>query len=158
MKKILLIFCTVLILLFDTKGQNPPYQAGEKIQYLIHYGVINAGISTLELKKDTFAGKQVLHYTFLAQTTGLADALYKIRDIYESYIEPESQLPVKSIRNIQEGNTEDIMLCFLIIRPDPIPPFSTATLQENISLKREFMISFPVSYISGKKFCQRTLC
>ncbi len=33
----------------------------------------------------------------------MADALFKVKDIYESYIEPETELPVFSIRNIQEG-------------------------------------------------------
>jgi hypothetical protein len=103
MVKYLLIIAGVIVFSANSRGQNPPYQAGEKMQYLIHYGVINAGIATLELKKDTFAARQVLHYTFLAQTTGLADALFKIRDVYESYINPETELPVKSIRNIQEG-------------------------------------------------------
>ena len=37
------------------------------------------------------------------QTTGLADALYHVRDTYESYINPETDLPVFSIRNILEG-------------------------------------------------------
>lgn len=103
MVKYLLILILILIFPVNSYGQNPPYQAGERMEYLIHYGVINAGLVTLELKKDTFGRKQVLHYKFLAQSTGLADALFKIRDIYESYINPETQLPVKSIRNIQEG-------------------------------------------------------
>jgi hypothetical protein len=84
-------------------GQDVVYQAGEKVEYIVHYGLINGGIASLELTNDTFAGKQVLHSVFVARTTGMADALFKIKDIYESYINPETQLPVKSIRNIQEG-------------------------------------------------------
>jgi len=37
------------------------------------------------------------------KTTGIADALYKVRDTYESYIDPSTDLPVKAIRNISEG-------------------------------------------------------
>ena len=33
----------------------------------------------------------------------MADAIFKIIDIYESYMDPETELPVKSIRNISEG-------------------------------------------------------
>jgi hypothetical protein len=36
-------------------------------------------------------------------TTGLADAIFRVKDIYESYFEAESGLPLFSIRNIQEG-------------------------------------------------------
>jgi hypothetical protein len=84
-------------------GQPSPYKTGEKVTYIVHYGPINGGIASLELKKDTFAGKEVIRSYFLAQTTGVADALYKIKDVYESYMDPVSELPVKSVRNIQEG-------------------------------------------------------
>ncbi|MGD0342415.1 MAG: DUF3108 domain-containing protein [Bacteroidales bacterium] len=103
MKKFLLILNISFILLCRLNGQTSTYQAGEKVHYLIHYGLVNAGIASLELQKDTFAGKEVLHSVFSAKTTGLADALFKVRDIYESYINPETQLPVKSIRNVTEG-------------------------------------------------------
>ena len=103
MKKFLLVLSGFLVLLCNASGQNPAYQAGEKVQYLIHYGVINAGIASLELQKDTFASKEVLHSVFIAKTTGIIDALYKVKDIYESYIDSETQLPLKSIRNVAEG-------------------------------------------------------
>jgi hypothetical protein len=103
MKRLLVIINTILFLFFNAQGQNIAYQVGEKTQYIIHYGLINGGIATLELRKDTFAGKELLHSVFLAKTTGIADAFFKVRDVYESYIDPETQLPLKSIRNIQEG-------------------------------------------------------
>ncbi len=43
-----------------------------------------------------------------ARTTGMADALFRVRDIYEVYINPETELPVKSIRNISEGQIQEI--------------------------------------------------
>jgi hypothetical protein len=39
----------------------------------------------------------------IGKTTGITDAIYRVLDIYESYIDPETRLPVKSIRNIKEG-------------------------------------------------------
>jgi hypothetical protein len=86
-----------------TMAQKDPYQAGEKVSYVIHYGLINGGVASLELKRDSFAGIEVLHAVFVARTTGLADALFKVKDSYESYINPETELPVKSIRDISEG-------------------------------------------------------
>jgi hypothetical protein len=103
MKNILLILGGIFVLSCNVHGQNPPYQPGEKVQYIVHYGLINGGIATLQLQKDTLGGTEVLHSEFIAQTTGIADALFKVRDIYECYIDPETQLPVKSIRNISEG-------------------------------------------------------
>ncbi len=40
----------------------------------------------------------------LPRATGLADVIYKIRDMYGGYFDPESLLPLKSIRDISEGN------------------------------------------------------
>ncbi|HKK42960.1 MAG TPA: DUF3108 domain-containing protein, partial [Bacteroidales bacterium] len=48
-------------------------------------------------------GKEVWHSVLSAHTTGIVDALYKVLDTYESYIDPETELPVKAIRNIREG-------------------------------------------------------
>lgn len=103
MNKQLLIFPVLILLSAFTNGQNGPYRVGEKVSYIIHYGLINGGIASLELKKDTFAGKEVLHSVFFAETTGIADVLFKVRDIFECYINPETELPVKSIRNVSEG-------------------------------------------------------
>jgi hypothetical protein len=103
MNKLLIIFPVIIILTTFTRGQNGPYQAGEKVSYIIHYGLINGGIASLELKNDSFAGQELLHSVLAARTTGLADALFKVRDSFESYINPEDGLPVKSIRDVSEG-------------------------------------------------------
>lgn len=84
-------------------GQTSSYQPGEKVDYSIHYGAIQAGIATLELKTDTFKGTDVWHSIFIGRTTGVAEALFRVKDIYESYIDPATELPVFTIRNIQEG-------------------------------------------------------
>ena len=103
MKKPLLILYIIFILLGRINGQFTTYKAGEKVQYLVHYGLINGGLASLQLQKDTFAGKEVLHSVFVGETTGIADVLFRVKDIYESYISPENQLPVKSVRNVTEG-------------------------------------------------------
>jgi hypothetical protein len=97
---------TIILLLlvpFFSIGQEAAYLPGEKVDYAIHYGVVQGGIASLELKPDSLNGKEVLHSVFIGKTTGMADAIFRVKDIYESYIEPESELPVLSIRNIQEG-------------------------------------------------------
>ena len=103
MKNVLLIITGLVLMSGLIKAQQAPYAAGEKASYTLHYGIINGGIATLELRKDTFAGLDVLHSSFLVQTTGMADALYKVKDVFESYINPKTELPLKSVRNIREG-------------------------------------------------------
>jgi hypothetical protein len=100
------LFKTIFLLLFPpffSMGQESAYLPGEKVDYAIHYGVVQGGIASLELKSDTLNGKEVWHSVFIGKTTGMADAIFRVKDIYESYFEPESELPVLSIRNIQEG-------------------------------------------------------
>jgi len=80
-----------------------PYMPGERVTYQVRYGPVSSGQATLEIKEGFYMGIPVWHAVFTGQTTGLADVLYKVRDTYESYIDPSTDLPVFSIRNIQEG-------------------------------------------------------
>ena len=99
----------VTVLIFITAAlkwsaaQQQPYLPGEKVSYQIRYGIVGSGIATLELKEGYYQGEKIWHAVISGQTTGIADALYKVRDTYESYIDPKSDLPVFSVRNIQEG-------------------------------------------------------
>ncbi len=98
---------TVLMIMTVMPGWLPaqiqPYMPGEKVSYQIRYGIVGSGLATLEIKEGYYLGEPIWHAVVNGQTTGLADALYKVRDTYESYIDPESDLPVFSIRNIHEG-------------------------------------------------------
>lgn len=101
-------FMIALLVSFFVAGgpasaQKQPYGPGEKISYQIRYGPVTSGHATLEIREAYYKGKPVWHAVISGQTSGVADALYKVRDIYESYINPESDLPVFSIRNIREG-------------------------------------------------------
>lgn len=102
-KNIYTIFLLILISESFLVAQAPPYQPGEKANYILRYGLLTGGIASLELKSDTFNGKKVWHSVATGQTTGVADALYNVTDIYEAFIDPLTDLPVKSIRNIHEG-------------------------------------------------------
>jgi hypothetical protein len=100
-----IIYIATLLTIFSTlsRGQIVSYKVGEKVNYTIQYGIINGGTASLELNKELFNGMEVWHSKLSAKTTGLVDAIYKVLDIYESFIDPSTELPVKSIRNIREG-------------------------------------------------------
>jgi hypothetical protein len=104
MKKLLLILSFLLMLPVLMLGQQDPFQVGEKAVFTIHYGLITGGSASFELKRDTFAGKMYNHCYFKAQTTGIADAFYNIKDIYESYFDTVTLLPDYAIRNVVEGH------------------------------------------------------
>lgn len=103
MNRIIYIALLALLLSSGSQGQPVSYKTGEKINYVIHYGVITGGLASLELISEISDGKEVWHSKLIAKTTGVADAVYKVLDIYESYIDPTTELPVKSVRNIREG-------------------------------------------------------
>lgn len=101
------LFVVVLSLLTSLpvsaqKSQNH-FAAGEKLRFVIYYGPFDGGYVDAELTKTIFDGKVVYHSKMLAKTVGLADKLYKVRDEYQAWFDPETILPYQSIRDIQEG-------------------------------------------------------
>ncbi len=110
-KKILISFISVLLLCgFTTddphklkRTEHKAFQTGEKLVFTLGYGFISAGEAIMSVEDTVLEGKQVLHLVTEGKTVGLADLIYKVRDVYESFIDPETDMPVKAIRNIKEG-------------------------------------------------------
>lgn len=88
---------------------NPPVKsdtafiAGENLTFQIRYGFITAGTTQLSLTDTVWQNKLVFHSYTVAQTSGLADKLYGVKDVYESWFDKETNLPFKQISNIKEG-------------------------------------------------------
>ena len=106
MKTVKYIFavCLCIVLQYaNLQGQSSPFGSNEELIYTISYGIIKGGEARLTVK-DTLMNKQkTLHLTAAGNTTGLVDAIYKVRDKYESFVNPQTIKPVKSIRDIREG-------------------------------------------------------
>lgn len=81
-----------------------PYVVGENLVYVAHFGWLNAGKATFYLNDSIYKKDSVFHAKALAKTIGLADKVFKVRDIYESFFNKESGLPYLAIRNINEGS------------------------------------------------------
>ncbi len=79
------------------------YAPGEELVYSLNYGIFKGGEGRLLVKDTLMFGQTVHHVVATGVTVGLADALYRIRDRYESFIDPRTDLPVKSVRSIREG-------------------------------------------------------
>jgi hypothetical protein len=110
MRKILTIACFVL-LAYMVQAQktvnslpNTAYQQGESINFVMYYGFINGGTVNGKVTKEVLEGKEVFHASVTAKTTGLADVIFKVKDIYDSYLDQVTGLPFKSVRNIHEGS------------------------------------------------------
>ncbi len=78
------------------------FKDGEFLQYLVYYGLINGGNAMLKVSEFEMNNKKYFHAIASGYSTGLADKLFKVRDVYETFVEMETGLPIKAIRNISE--------------------------------------------------------
>ncbi|MDB4334796.1 DUF3108 domain-containing protein [bacterium] len=108
LKKFLVLYICIAVQ-DDCYGQKNPakhtmaYSSGEKLVYDLHYGFISGGKISLVSERTFINGKKANHLSITGKTVGMVDALYKIRDRYESYVDLKTDLPIKSVRNIREG-------------------------------------------------------
>jgi hypothetical protein len=59
---------------------------------------------TATVRRAWMEGKEVYHAVLIGRTTGLLDKVYRVNDIYESFFDPTTNLPLRAIRNISEGS------------------------------------------------------
>ena len=83
---------------------NTAFIDGEILTFQIRYGLIVGGLTTLSITEDDYNDKPVFHSLAIAQTTGLAEKLYGVVDVYESWFDKKTNMPYKEIRNIKEGH------------------------------------------------------
>jgi len=98
----LLVFVTVTI-----QAQNTAIAAGEKLVYTASYnmsGVLNdIAQVTLETSNVKTSKATLLHLKCKAVTYSKWDNFFKIRDLYESYVNPKTLIPYLYKRDINEG-------------------------------------------------------
>lgn len=97
---LLLLLISINSLVAQTK---PAYKDGEWLKFRIHYGLVNAGYASLELKEVTKNGKAAFHVNGKGWTTGVAKVFFKVDDNYQSYFDKETKLPIHFIRRVDEG-------------------------------------------------------
>lgn len=104
MKKILFILSAILAF---TAANGQPIKAGEKLVFAGSYNM--SGLMT-QLAQVTMSTENVttskntyLHLSCELSTYSKWDSFFKIRDIYESYVNPTTLKPSLYKRNIDEG-------------------------------------------------------
>ncbi|WP_116789936.1 DUF3108 domain-containing protein [Flavobacterium psychrotrophum] len=97
-----LIAIIMLFVLGDAFAQDA-FKTGEYFKFRIHYGVVNAGYATLEIKDAVKSGKKVHHVVGNGYTTGMTKFFFKVTDLYESYFDKETGQPYQYVRKIDEG-------------------------------------------------------
>ncbi|TDE46808.1 DUF3108 domain-containing protein [Flavobacterium rhamnosiphilum] len=102
MKKIILFFVLIMTVSFDSPKEDA-YDVGEWFKFRIHYGIVNAGYATLEVKDATVNDKKTFHVVGRGYTTGVSRFFFKVDDLYESYIDKDTRNPYQFVRKINEG-------------------------------------------------------
>jgi hypothetical protein len=79
------------------------FKTGETLKFRIHYGVVNAGNATLEVKEAVRDNKKVHHVVGSGVTTGMTKFFFKVSDLYETYFDKVTGKPYQYVRKIDEG-------------------------------------------------------
>ena len=87
--------------------KNTAFKEGESITMKVFYNslgiYIGAGEATFTSGLERFNGKTVYHCVGEGKSYSFFDNFFRVRDRYETYIDTASMLPLKFIRNIDEG-------------------------------------------------------
>jgi hypothetical protein len=100
-----------LLLAIPVKSQcfqgNNAFADGEEISYSVHYNWgpvwVDAGKVTFSAKLEERKGKKVWHLSSTGKTYPSYDLLFKVRDYYDSWVDPETFKSIEFRRFIYEG-------------------------------------------------------
>lgn len=93
---------------------NRAFTYGEKLNYRVHYGLINAASVSIEVaNKPVKIGNRTTYFiTTKGQTYKSFDWMYRVRDHFESYVDSVSIAPLKYFKSVQEDNYRDVDLVY----------------------------------------------
>lgn len=87
--------------------KNHSFQEGERLSFKVYYNMgriwISAGDAVFSTTTEMLNGRKVFHITGEGRTSKSYEWFYKVRDTYESFIDEETMLPAKFVRNVNEG-------------------------------------------------------
>lgn len=93
----------LLVILFIIVGLNTAFAKEEKLLFDLKFAFAKGGEAVLTITDTVFDGKPAILYSFAGRTTGITDKLFGVNDAYETFVDANTHLPLKSIRNIREN-------------------------------------------------------
>lgn len=100
------LIAMILLLTACNAFSQGAFTTGEYFKFRIHYGVVNAGYASLEVKEALRNGKKIHHVVGKGYTTGMTKFFFKVDDTYESYFDKVTSKPYQHLRKIDEGGYE----------------------------------------------------
>jgi len=105
------LFFSALYAVAQTESCNNrdvSYGAGESLTFNVYYNVgllwIYTGNANLSIADEVCKGKSSYHVTGVGKTAKSYELFFKVNDRYETFIDKETMLPMKFIRDVSEGN------------------------------------------------------
>ena len=87
--------------------KNTAFVPGEFVTMKVYYNTmglyIAAGEATFSAETEKFNGRPTYHCVGVGKSYSFFDNFFKVRDRYETYIDTATMLPIKFIRDVNEG-------------------------------------------------------
>ena len=86
---------------------NFPFTPSEQLNYQVFIGGSNTPLGLVSFSvrgRSRFFDRDGLYLTVSAQTTGAASRIFVAKDQIDSYVDPKSLLPYKTVMNLAEGS------------------------------------------------------
>ncbi|NQX82787.1 MAG: DUF3108 domain-containing protein [Flavobacteriaceae bacterium] len=103
MRGFIFSFTLFFTVLSQAQTSDSSFKGGEYLRYKLHYGLIDIGYSTVELKETIKDGIVAYHVDGHGITVGMASLFFKVKDNYQTYFRKDNGAPLHFIRRVNEG-------------------------------------------------------
>ena len=103
MKKKIFIILFVISSIAFSQSKSEVFKSGEWLKYRMHYGIINAGYATIEIKAIQENSIDAYHVVGEGWTSGLTHLFFKVEDNYQTWFYKDSMKPYHFRRRVSEG-------------------------------------------------------
>jgi hypothetical protein len=79
---------------------------GEWFKFRIHYGIVNAGYATLEVKKDATLNNKK-NFSCKKGSPRNVSFFFKVDDLYESYIDKETEIRISLFEKLTKVDIQN---------------------------------------------------
>ena len=102
------LFLALFLFPLTTYSQSDlPYKVGEYSAFDISFKGIKVGSAEMKIEKQIkINGVSTFHIVGKGKTASFFDWFFKVRDVYETYLDTSKIRPVKFVRDIHEGGYE----------------------------------------------------
>ncbi|MCQ2252202.1 MAG: DUF3108 domain-containing protein [Bacteroidales bacterium] len=90
--------------ILDEYKVNTAFQPGEELVYELKYGVVKGGELKINVYLEPVGYDWMFHVVARCYTTGVISKMARVNDIYESWFDICTGMPMKAIRNVTENN------------------------------------------------------